>query len=80
MPRAQVFAGLATIAAIESVAIPDEEAFAWALDRFAAGADFADLIHLLIAPPSAEAFATFDRKLIRQAGEATPIAIRTLTA
>jgi len=49
----------------------------WAIDRLAAGADLADMIHLISARP-AERFATFDRRLARKAGAQPPLPIETL--
>lgn len=49
----------------------------WVLDRFAAGADFADMMHLSMAG-EADAFLTFDRRIEKLAGESTPVAVITL--
>ena len=50
---------------------------AWAIDRFAAGADFADMIHLVSAG-AATRFVTFDRRLKKRAGPDTPLPIEML--
>lgn len=48
----------------------DSRELLWALDRFEAGADFADMFHLaLAAKHEATSFATFDRKIGGKAGE-----------
>ncbi len=49
----------------------------WAIDRLAAGADFADVMHLANAS-AATSFVTFDRRLSRRAGSQTPIPVETL--
>jgi predicted nucleic-acid-binding protein len=49
----------------------------WVLERFAAGADFADMIHLCAAE-GASAFATFDSDIARIVGAAAPLPIETL--
>jgi predicted nucleic-acid-binding protein len=49
----------------------------WAIERFEAGADFADMLHLITAE-TADSFVTFDRRVVRKAGAATPIPIETI--
>ncbi len=50
----------------------------WALNRLTAGADFADMIHVLASADSASAFVTFDGGIRSQAGPDSPIPIETL--
>lgn len=50
----------------------------WAIERFASGADFADMLHLAAAG-AAEGFVTFDRRLAKAAGQDTPVPIETLS-
>lgn len=64
---------------LETVEPPFPEQIDWVLDRYAAGADFADLMHLA-ASRGAETFLTFDRKLSRQAGKSAPVRVETLGA
>lgn len=46
----------------------------WALDRLSAGADFADMIHIVqAANAGASAFVTFDAGLAHEAGARAPI-------
>lgn len=78
MERSQVAEGLAAVAATQRIAVPDEALLDWAIDRYAKGADFADMIHLASAPSGSGEFACFDRKLARQAGSDAPLTIRTL--
>ncbi|MEC3911740.1 type II toxin-antitoxin system VapC family toxin [Sphingobium sp. CR2-8] len=49
----------------------------WVLDRFGAGADFADMMHLSMAG-EADAFVTFDRRIERVVGDVPPVAVITL--
>lgn len=57
------------------VAVPPE--MRWIVDRFEAGADFADMVHLSGAN-GATAFATFDSRIAGAAGPSTPVPIETL--
>lgn len=50
---------------------------AWAVERMAAGAHFADMMHVA-ALEGASSFATFDRKLARRAGADAPVPVETL--
>lgn len=50
----------------------------WVIARFADGADFADMVHLVLAD-AADRFVTFDKDLVRKAGLDAPIAIETLS-
>ncbi|MFC3442033.1 type II toxin-antitoxin system VapC family toxin [Sphingobium rhizovicinum] len=49
----------------------------WVLDRFAAGADFADMMHLSMAGDT-DGFLTFDRRMEKLAGVSPPVAVITL--
>lgn len=62
------------IVALATTTTPFEEGVRWAIDRFAAGADFADMIHL-IGSRGADHFVTFERRLSQQAGPDTPLPI-----
>ena len=48
------------------------------LDRFAAGADFAEMMHVSMAA-EADLFLTFDRRIERTVGDSPPVAVMTLT-
>jgi len=80
LPLDQVVSGLAMLAEIDTITLPDEAAFAWALARYAEGADFPDMVHIATAVGQADQFATFDRKMARQAGTDAPVSILTLKA
>lgn len=49
----------------------------WIIERYEAGADFADMTHLALAQ-GATAFVTFDADLARRAGPDTPLPVETL--
>ena len=68
---------LRELMALPRLSVIDPDNVAWALDRFEAGADLADMLHLVDAR-HAERFATFDRALAPAAGPNTPVPIDTL--
>jgi predicted nucleic acid-binding protein len=73
-----VLAGaLRSLAGLPTAFLEDEIAIAKALDWFRDGLDFADAVHLASAG-SAEQFATFDRKLAKQAKLLTTTEIVTI--
>jgi predicted nucleic-acid-binding protein len=76
--RATVSGTLRDLIRLPALSISDPPKIAWAIDRFEAGADFADMLHLATASV-ADSFATFDQRLARQAGPDTPLRIETLT-
>lgn len=80
LPRREVATALGMIGDIDRITVPDDESLAWAVDRYALGADFADMIHLVSALGGSGSFASFDRKLQRQAGTETPLSVTTLRA
>lgn len=80
LPREEVAAALGMIGEVDHISVPDADALAWAVARYAQGADFADMIHLVSAIPGSDAFASFDRKLDRQAGAEAPLPVTTLRA
>lgn len=69
---------LETLLAMHSIHAADRSGLRWAIDRFRAGADWADVIHLIAAADAAHAFATFDERLGHQAGSATPMPVEAL--
>lgn len=61
-----IAAALRRLIALPTVALEDAERVGRALDRFGAGLDFADAMHLAAANRG-ETFVTFDQALIRRA-------------
>ncbi len=74
-PRARINQAFVALLVIDNVTADDADMLEWALERHAAGADFADMIHLAIAR-KAEEFVTFDTRLSRLAGRmALPVRV-----
>jgi predicted nucleic-acid-binding protein len=80
LDRAAIAAGIRGLLDMEAVAVADEDALRWAIDRYAAGADWGDMLHLASCGRSVEAFVSFDRKIARQAAPDAPVAIQLLEA
>lgn len=79
LQRDVVADALETLLGLDSIHTADRAGMLWAVERFRAGADWADVIHLVAARDNAEAFSTFDLKLKRHAGAATPVPIDEIT-
>ena len=77
MDREQVAVAMAALLALDRIEISRADLVAWAIERFRAGADWADMIHL-VAAQKLRGFVTLDRKLAAQAGAATPTSVETL--
>jgi predicted nucleic-acid-binding protein len=80
LPREQVVAGFVAIRDTENIALPDADQLTWIIERYAAGADFPDMVHLASASIGATEFACFDKRLSRHAGPDAPLSVRTLSA
>ena len=78
LDRRGVADALSNILAIQSIHTFDIDGLGWAIDRYRAGADWADVIHLVSARGIADRFTTFDRDIARCAGETPPLPIETL--
>ncbi len=77
LARADVFSALRNLLLMETVEVELEDLALWALDQFQAGADLADMA-LLVAARDCDSFATFDRRLPREAGLASPVRVEVL--
>ncbi len=66
LPRESVFRSLAAITRLSNATLEDTDQFHRALEAYRAGMDFADAMHLQGGPADAR-FASFDRKLVRDA-------------
>lgn len=75
--RAEVATLLNDLLDYDSIIVEKRAGIRWALDRFAARGDFADLLHL-VAADRAVTFATFDRGVAIAAGSDSPVAVETL--
>ena len=74
--RREIVATLHDLLDIASLTIVEREAIEWATARYAAGADFADMLHLALTG-EATAFVTFDEELARHADHSV-VAVETL--
>jgi predicted nucleic-acid-binding protein len=74
MGRAAISQTFETLIGGANFHFDNEVAVAWAVSRYAAGADFADMLHLINAV-NATAFATFDQMLAVDAGADAPLPI-----
>lgn len=75
-PRSAIAASLLELADLPHL-VEAPAGIRWAIQRFADGADLADMLHLISAG-AATTFVTFDRRLAPQAGPDTPLPIETL--
>lgn len=75
-PRERIEAAFRDVVDLpEAIGVP--AGMDWVLDRFSAGADFADMMHLSMAG-DADAFLTFDRQIEKRVGDSAPVAVITL--
>jgi predicted nucleic-acid-binding protein len=75
--RADLAATLLDVLRLPALVVSDDGMIAWAIERFAEGADLADMLHVASAR-HADRFVTFNARLARQAGAQAPILIETL--
>ena len=61
---------LGALVLIEGVVVADRDGLFWACERYLGGADFTDMIHLVAS--EGRTFLTFDRDLVRHAGDTAP--------
>ena len=73
----QIADALEALMLAPGVSVELADSAAWALARFRGGADIADMM-LLIASRDTQAFASFDKRLAKQAGPNSPIPIKDL--
>jgi predicted nucleic-acid-binding protein len=66
LTRDEIVGALFAILALPDMTCHFRDEVRWSLDRYAAGADFADMLHLALSG-EATAFATFDRRIARHA-------------
>lgn len=63
-PRALIASALSRFLDVETIVAADPAGFQWAIERYADGADFADMLHL-VTTREASAFVTFDGNIAR---------------
>lgn len=76
LDHATVADAMATLLMLETVHVADREGLAWAIERYRAGADWADAVHLVAARGVADRFVTFDRGIARI--DTPPLPVETL--
>lgn len=69
---------LLALLSTETVKTSDEDGLLWAIGRYRAGADWADVMHLIMARDIASTFATFDRGIAPAVAGDPSLAIETL--
>ena len=77
--RADIVHALSTLLDMPDVFVTAEAEIRWSIERFEAGADFADMLHLLESARQSS-FATFDQDIAARAGPDSPIPVELLTA
>ena len=77
MTREAIADVLAGLLAMDGLETRDRDEIWWAISRYRAGADWADMVHLVDAAGLA-AFATLDRELAAQAGPDAPVPVEHL--
>ncbi|MGH6787875.1 MAG: type II toxin-antitoxin system VapC family toxin [Novosphingobium sp.] len=77
MSRDQFADAMSAILAVRTAFVQDRARVRWAIDRFRAGADWDDVMHIS-ATQEAATFTTFDQSLGKQAGASTPVAVEIL--
>lgn len=75
--RAMVADAIETLLQLGTIHTADRDGLAWAVARYRAGADWADVIHLVSARTAADGFVTFDRGIATYAAQ-SPIPVETL--
>ena len=74
--RERIFDAMAALFSLPRFEVRYRESVRWALERFGAGADFADMLHVSLSSPH-ECFTTFDKGIASFAAGA-PAEIETL--
>ena len=77
MDRAPLAATLLDLLKLPTIVVSDMQWITWAIERFAAGADLADMLHIVGARDT-DSFASFERRLDRIAGPGAPVRIERI--
>lgn len=72
--RARLAVALRALIDTQTVNVGDEEAVRWAIERFAAGGDIADMLHLT-SLHGCSAFVSFENRLQERAGPQAPVPV-----
>lgn len=76
-PRGRIADALAGLDGFARVRLERADQLLWAVERMRAGADFADMVHI-VAAGDASVFTTFDADIERVAGVDSPRPVQTL--
>ena len=75
--RETITSMLTTLLDGPTITVEEPDLVRWGIERFARGADFADMLHL-IGSRSAAQFITFDQNVAKQAGTGCPVPVQVL--
>ena len=75
--RTMVADAIETLLQLGTIHTADRDGLVWAVARYRAGADWADMIHLVSARSVADGFLTFDRGIATSAAQ-SPLPVETL--
>lgn len=76
-PRQQIARALCRLLEVRTVHVNERALLDWCLNRYADGADLADMLHL-VASRGLDAFISFEANLDRDAGPHTPTPVERL--
>lgn len=77
LPRPEVIGALTSLIALDRIEVARRDLMDWAIDRYRAGADWADMVHV-VAASKVGRFATLDRRLYRRAGADGPAEVELI--
>ena len=72
--RADLAATLHDLLRLPALSVSNDALIGWAIDRFATGADFADMMHI-VSGRQADRFLSFEKRLSALAGPDAPIPV-----
>lgn len=78
MSREQFAETALQLLTIEQAVIDRRPNLRWAIERYRAGADWADMIHIAMADAASD-FVSFEKKLDQRAGPGSPVRIEILS-
>ena len=77
MDRAQIATAFSCLLGLPTACVQNQSHVRWAVERFAGQGDLADLLHICNSS-DADAFVTFDKRIVRQAGANSPVPVNEL--
>lgn len=78
MTREQFAETVLQLLTIEQAVVDQRAKLRWAIERYRAGADWADMIHIA-SVDAADSFVSFERKLDRRAGPGAPVRVEVIS-